>query len=281
MSKKTVLITGCSEGGIGAALAKAFHAKGYHVYATLRNPTKAGSLEGVQGIEISTLDVTRKESIEQCLQYIKTKTGGKLDVLVNNAGADCTMPLLDVSLEEAKALYDLNVWAVLALTQAFVPMLIKARGTVVNINSVGAQMILAWGGIYFSSKAAANSISETLRIELKPLGVRVVTAMVGAVTTPIHDNSGDLKLPENSYYQKARGEIWDQRRGMKKPRSQNADKVAKNIVHDVVRGKSGQIWRGGLATVCGFLPFLPKRIVEFATHVVVVNRGLSKVRLDT
>lgn len=146
MSEKTVLITGCSEGGIGAALAKAFHAKGYHVFATLRNPAKAGSLEPVTGIDISTLDVTEKKSIQQCVQYIETKTGGKLDVLVNNAGADCTMPLLDVSLEEAKALYDLNVWAVLALTQAFAPMLVKARGTVVNINSVAAKLILAWGG---------------------------------------------------------------------------------------------------------------------------------------
>lgn len=146
MSKKTALITGCSEGGIGAALAKAFHAKGYHVYATLRNPAKAGSLNQIEDIEIATLDVTKGDSIEQCVQYIKTKTGGTLDVLVNNAGADCTMPLLDVSLEEAKALYDLNVWAVLALTQAFAPMLIKARGTIVNINSVTAQMILAWGG---------------------------------------------------------------------------------------------------------------------------------------
>lgn len=152
MSKKTVLITGCSEGGIGAALARAFHAKGYHVYATLRNTSKAGSLERIDGIEISTLDVTKQDSIERCVQEIKTKTGGTLDVLVNNAGADCTMPLLDVSLEEAKALYDLNVWGVLALTQAFAPMLIKARGTIVNINSVAAQMILAWGGEWISRR---------------------------------------------------------------------------------------------------------------------------------
>lgn len=156
MSKKTVLITGCSEGGIGAALAKAFHAKGYHVYATLRNTSKAGSLENIDGIEISTLDVTKQDSIERCVQEIKTKSGGTLDVLVNNAGADCTMPLLDVSLEEAKALYDLNVWGVLAVTQAFAPMLIKARGTLVNINSVAAQMILAWGGECMSTVGGAG-----------------------------------------------------------------------------------------------------------------------------
>lgn len=146
MSKKTVLITGCSEGGLGAALAKAFHARDYQVYATLRDPAKAKSLEHVEGIEISTLDVTKNESIQQCVQQIEKKTGGTLDVLVNNAGADCTMPLLDVSLEEAKALYDLNVWAVLALTQAFAPMLIKATGTIVNIDSGAAHLILAWGG---------------------------------------------------------------------------------------------------------------------------------------
>lgn len=148
MSKKTVLITGCSEGGIGAALARAFKAKGYQyqVHATLRNPAKAGALGKIDGIEISTLDVTKPDSISQCVQYIETKTGGKLDVLVNNAGADLTMPLLDVSIEEAKALFELNVWAVLSLTQAFAPKLVKARGTVVNINSVAAKLTLAWGG---------------------------------------------------------------------------------------------------------------------------------------
>lgn len=101
--------------------------------------------------------------------------------------------------------------------------------------------------------------------------------MDSILTLQRHENSGDLKLPEDSYYSNAREEIWDQRRGAKKPSSQTADKVAKNIVRDVIHGKSGQIWRGGLATVCGLLPYLPKRVVEFATHVVM-NRGLGKVR---
>lgn len=148
MSKKQVLITGCSEGGIGAALALAFHAKGYHVFATLRNTAKAGAaLERIgDGMDISALDVTKPDSIEQCVRRIKAQTGGRLDVLVNNAGADCTMPLLDVPMDEARALFELNVWAVLAVTRAFAPLLVGAGGTVVNINSVGARMILAWQG---------------------------------------------------------------------------------------------------------------------------------------
>lgn len=103
---------------------------------------------------------------------------------------------------------------------------------------------------------------------------RILTDLRG---THRHANAGELVLPENSYYVEVRQNIWDQRRGEKKPCSQSADKVAKNIVHDVIRGKSGQIWRGGLATVCRTIPYLPKRIVEYAMHEFM-GRGLSKIK---
>lgn len=104
--------------------------------------------------------------------------------------------------------------------------------------------------------------------------------MVADTLTYSHENAGELVLPDDSYYSAVQENIWDQRRGAKKPASQSADKVAKNIVHDVVRGKTGQIWRGGLATVCRTLPYLPTRIVEFAMHECM-GRGLSKVQPGT
>lgn len=146
MPEKTVLITGCSEGGFGAAIAKAFRAKGYHVFATLRNIAKAGPLAQLDGIEILELEVTSSESIQQCAKIVEKRTGGSLDVLVNNAGGGFGMPLLDTSLDKAKQCYDLNVWGPLAVTQAFAPMVVKSRGVVVNISSVAAKCNFAWSG---------------------------------------------------------------------------------------------------------------------------------------
>ncbi|KAK3327467.1 putative short-chain dehydrogenase/reductase [Cercophora scortea] len=277
MAKKTVLITGCSEGGIGWAIAKAYQARGYHVFATLRYPAKAGSvLAGLSDVDILPLEVTSDESIRQCAAEVETRTAGSLDVLVNNAGADFVMPLLDTSIAEAKRLYDLNVWAVLALTQAFAPMLIKARGAVLNIASINGVLDMAWSGIYNSSKAAEVSISESLRLELAPLGVRVLTAMVGAVHTPIHDKAGALNLPETSYYQAAQKVIADQRAGVLKTNSQAVDVTARSLVRDVESGRVGKVWRGGLASTVRYsVRLLPRGILERAANRV---KGLEIVR---
>ncbi|KAH7098076.1 hypothetical protein BKA62DRAFT_813891 [Auriculariales sp. MPI-PUGE-AT-0066] len=277
MLQRTVLITGCSEGGLGAALARAFQARGFHVFATVRNANKAGALGDVENIEVLNLDVKSEDSIQQCVREVEQRTGGTLDVLVNNAGADFVMPLLDTQIEQAKALYDLNVWGVLATTQAFVPMLIKAKGTIVDICSVGAVLPMAWSGIYNSSKAANNFLSETLRLEIEPLGVRVITVMAGGIETPIHENAGKLELPLSSYYQAAQGHISDQRSGAKKPGAQRPEVTARNIVHDVVNGRRGQIWRGGNASTIWWLVWLlPKGAVEWMLNKGV-DRGLALV----
>lgn len=148
MPLKTVLITGCSEGGLGAALARAFQEQGYHVFATLRNPAKAGLLGGEHGtnIDVLPLDTTSKESIDACLETVRQKTGGNLDILVNNAGFGSTMPLLHASIEEAKAIYDVNVWGTLSLAQAFSPLLLKSKGVIMNICSIVGAANVAWQG---------------------------------------------------------------------------------------------------------------------------------------
>ncbi|KAH8162907.1 hypothetical protein CIB48_g5327 [Xylaria polymorpha] len=234
MPEKTVLITGCNNGGLGAAMAKAYRAKGFKVFATVRNVAKAGTLGDTSGIEILELEVTSKESIQKCAKTVHEITGGSLDILVNNAGVAGTMPLLDLDLDEAKRVYDVNVWAQLAMVQSFAAMLIKAKGTVCNISSVAGELVFAWGGTiwfilwdhqpwanddvgsYNSSRAATTALSETLRIEMEPLGVRVVTVVLGAVETSGNDPStkGDIQLPTNSNYQKIRDVINQQYKGL-------------------------------------------------------------------
>jgi 1-acylglycerone phosphate reductase len=107
-SKRSVLITGCSKGGLGDTLARAFNAHGLRVIATARNPSKVEHLKAL-GIETLILDVTSQESIQE----VSTLTGGSLDILLNNSGGGYHLPLTDVSIDAARELFDLNVWAVL------------------------------------------------------------------------------------------------------------------------------------------------------------------------
>lgn len=147
IQKKTALITGCSDGGIGAAMAKILREKDYYVFATLRNVSKAGTLRDLSDVEILELDVTSEGSIARCVENVREHTGGTLDVLINNAGRDFIMPLLDVNIHDAKKHLDTNFWSVLAVTQAFAPLVIKAKGVVVNHSSVAWNLAIAWGGM--------------------------------------------------------------------------------------------------------------------------------------
>jgi NADP-dependent 3-hydroxy acid dehydrogenase YdfG len=135
-------------------MAEAFQQAGFHVFATARDPAKISStLKAHTNVEILALDVTSAESIAACVTKVTSKTGGRLDVLVNNAGGGLIKPLLHTSLTEAKALYDVNVWGVLAMAQACAPLLIEAKGAMVNISSIGATNPVPWQGmvIYYIS----------------------------------------------------------------------------------------------------------------------------------
>ncbi|KAH8846544.1 hypothetical protein MCOR27_002145 [Pyricularia oryzae] len=256
---KTVLITGCSSGGIGYALAEAFADVGYHVFATARDLSKAKDLtkHSSGNIQLLQLDVSSSESIKACVAAVDSATEGRgLDVLVNNAGGVHTMPLLDVDLDKARQTYEVNVWGVLALTQGFAGLLIKTGGVLMNIASIAAGVVMPWGGIYNSSKAAVANLSETLRLEMAPLGVRVITAMVGVVGTKIFLNTGNFALPPGSRYKSVEEQIAKQAQGEDLFGHMDIDTVAKRLVSDVVAGRSGKVWRGGLATATGYLSWL-------------------------
>lgn len=111
-------------------------------------------------------------------------------------------------------------------------------------------------------------MSESLRIELKPLGIRVLTIMLGQVSTQMYANSAAFHLPEGSPYEKIADTIATQHRGDFNLNNEPAEAVARNLVKDVISGRSGQIWRGGLAgTVCLTLWLLPTRLFEWIVHL--------------
>lgn len=133
-TNKSVLITGCSS-GIGHSLALEFKAKGFRVFATARKTDSISDLAD-QGIETLSLEVTSKESIDEVQKQVSSQTGGKLDILVNNAGRNYTVPALDIEIDEIRETFETNVFSVMRMCQAFAPLLIEAKGTIVQIGSL-------------------------------------------------------------------------------------------------------------------------------------------------
>ena len=135
--RKTVLITGCTDGGIGGGLAEFFHEKGYHVYATLRDPSKIpSSLSASPNATVLTLDVLSSDSITAAVETVRSTTGDRLDVLINNSGIGFSLPALDTPIEESKRVFDVNLWAPTAMFHAFAPLVVAAKGCIVNNTSV-------------------------------------------------------------------------------------------------------------------------------------------------
>jgi len=132
-------------------MAKNFHQLGFYVFATARDPAKATDLALLSDIEILELDVTFPKSIAQCKKIVEKRTGGRLDILVNNAGVEFNSPLLDTDVDEAKRLYDVNVWGPFAMVQAFAPLLIEAKGVVFNQSSIDSALNMVWAGKFPSA----------------------------------------------------------------------------------------------------------------------------------
>lgn len=146
MESKFVLITGCSAGGIGSAIAESFQKRGLHVFATARTLSKMSHLEKLPNVTLLSLDVTSSTDIKSAAEAVKAKTGGMLHYLVNNSGVGHAMPILEVNVEEGRRIFDVNLWGTIAVTQAFAPFLIAAMGTVINIGSITGCLNLPWMG---------------------------------------------------------------------------------------------------------------------------------------
>lgn len=148
-SKRSVLITGCSDGGIGSALALAFSRRGFRVYATARDVRNMGELQCCDNITLLSLDILNLHQVKEVVGIVNKDTNGTLDYFVNNAGRNRFMPLLDEDIEMVKKLYDTNVWAPLQLVQAFAPLLIQSKGTIVFNTSVSGYLNVPWQGNTF------------------------------------------------------------------------------------------------------------------------------------
>ena len=178
----TFLVTGASS-GIGAATVKRLAAGGHDVIAGVRKP-EDGERLGVRWLRV---DVTDAASIEAAAAEV----GDRLDGLVNNAGVAVTAPLELIPIDELRRQMEINLIGQVAVTQAFIPALRNARGRIVNMSSIGGKIALPLAGPYAASKFALEAVSDSLRRELRPFGIRVAVIEPGAILTPIWDKGED------------------------------------------------------------------------------------------
>ncbi|KAJ5889621.1 hypothetical protein N7504_010431 [Penicillium tannophilum] len=236
MAPKSVLITGCSDDGIGYGLALTFQKQGHQVFATARNLDKMTELNGLPNVTLLQLDVSEPSQIEVAVAAVQAKTGGTLDVLVNNAGRNHFMPYLDEDVEQVKALYDINVWGPLRVTKAFVPLLIKAQGSIAFTTSIS--------GTYAGSKRAMELMADTLRLELIPFKVKVLCIVTGATQTQGQTYFGDFKLPEDSLYKPIEETIAARAQGQDGSERMPLMEYSSQVAAQIESGATGRFWCG-------------------------------------
>ena len=179
--KAVILLTGCSS-GIGRASALALAARGHRVFATARKKDDLAGLER-DGLTALSLDVTDPATIAAAVEAVLSRAG-RLDVLVNNAGYPQYGSVEEVTLAQWRAQFDVNLFGTLAVTQAVLPAMRKQlSGRVINVSSVAGKLGIPFAAPYCASKHALEAMSDALRVEVSPFGIRVVLIEPGPVET--------------------------------------------------------------------------------------------------
>lgn len=192
MSKgKAIVITGSST-GIGRACARRLAAEGFRVFAGVRKSEDGESLARDASATLTPLmlDVTKEDSIQAAVKTVSEITEGELYGLMNNAGIGGGGPIEVTPIEETRKLIEVNLIGVLAATKAFVPLLRKGRGRIINTGSIFGLCALPTRSNYAASKFALEGITDSMRLEFRPFGMDVSIIEPGAIETPIWQKGG-------------------------------------------------------------------------------------------
>jgi len=185
--KGTVVVTGAST-GIGRSCALRLDRLGFQVFAGVRKDSdgKALKQKAKGGLIPLLIDVTEEASITAAAQAVGNAVGEDgLAGLVNNAGIVVPGPLEFLPLADLRSQIEVNVIGQIAVTQAFLPLLRKGRGRIVNIGSIGGRLSTPFLGAYNASKFAMEALTDSLRMELKPWGISVSIIEPGNIATPM------------------------------------------------------------------------------------------------
>ena len=275
---KSVLITGASK-GIGRATAFYLHEKGWRVFAGVRKQADADSLaeESSSQIRPIFIDVTKEDMIAESAETVASEVGeAGLQGLVNNAGVALFGPLEFLPLDEYRKQFEINVFGQIAVTQAFMPLIRKGLGRIVNIASMSGRFASPFLSPYSSSKFAFEAISDALRRELAPWDINVAVIEPGTIATPIWEKTrsqADVlkeKLPERAF--ELYGTILNK---IDKISAQNAarglppERVARAVAHALTSSRPRTRYPVGLDAwgVSLAARLLPDRVLDWFTRI--------------
>jgi NAD(P)-dependent dehydrogenase (short-subunit alcohol dehydrogenase family) len=191
-NKKVAVVTGSST-GIGFETSLLLARNGFYTYATMRNLDKSKAITSLKqkeklSLEILQLDVTADESVKEAINKI-TSEQERIDVLINNAGYALVGAFEELSIEEFKEQYETNVFGVIRVTQAVLPIMRNQRcGTIVNISSIAGKIGFPITSAYVSSKFALEGVSESMAYEIEQFGIKVILIEPGVIKTNFDNN---------------------------------------------------------------------------------------------
>lgn len=277
MASRIALVTGCST-GIGHELAQQLVAQGWCVYAAAR---RLDTLEPLASDRLRpvALDVTDPAQIEQCRARIE-REAGRLDLLVNNAGYGAMGPLAEMPLAELRRQFETNVFAPLALVQTMLPLLEgRERAVVVNIGSISGVLTTPFSGAYCATKAALHKLSDAMRMELAPFGIRVVTIQPGAIQSEFGNNaerSLAATLPAGSRYEPLRPYIEARAQASQQKATPTAAFV-RELIATIERAEPPAVQRIGYSS--SLMPLLKRLLPERLLDRILSRRfGLDRFK---
>lgn len=203
--QSAVLVTGASS-GVGREIAVELAENGFFVYAGARSQPDLDELNSIDNVQSIRLDVTVQSEIDAAVRKI-TAGGRGLYALVNNAGVLITGPSTEVGIDKVQWLFDVNVFGVYRVTQAFAPLIIESRGRIVNIGSIAGNIGIPFLGPYSMSKHAIEAYTDSLAAEMQRFGVHVSVIAPGDYASTLwNDDIARAKLArivdDNSPYAK-------------------------------------------------------------------------------
>lgn len=188
MTRKSILITGCSS-GIGYDAAHALHKRGWRVFATCRKQEDCDRLIE-EGLESFLLDQSDAESMTSAVAETMNRTGGTLDALFNNAAFGIPGAVEDLPTDALRSIFETNLFGYHELTRQVIPIMrAQGHGRILNCSSVLGFVVLKWRGAYNSTKFAMEGLTDTLRIEMRDSGIDVILIQPGPITSKIRQNS--------------------------------------------------------------------------------------------
>ena len=188
MSGKTILITGCSS-GIGGCVAHGLKARGWRVFATVRQPADMERLQ-TQGLESLTLDLRDSDSIRAAVAAVLERTGGRLDALFNNGAYGQPGAVEDLSREALREQFETNLFGTQELTNQVIPVMRRqGRGRILYTSSVLGLVAFPYRGAYVASKFALEGLADTLRMELTDTGIHICLIEPGPILSRFRDHA--------------------------------------------------------------------------------------------